>query len=68
MPRRKTGVLFVRCTPEEAERIRRKAEGEHRTVNDYILNAIRERIARFGKDAPGFKLPRFPLARGKQVG
>ncbi len=60
MPRRKTGVLFVRCTPEEAERIRRKAEGEHRTVTDYILNAIRERIARFGKGASRTIGPRRP--------
>ncbi len=44
MIRGKTGALFVRCTPEEAERIRHAAKQERRTVGGYILNAVITRI------------------------
>lgn len=44
MPRNKTAALFVRCTEDEAERIRRAARAERRTVSGYILNAVFNRI------------------------
>ncbi len=44
MARNKKAALFVRCTEEEAERIRRAARGERRTVSGYILNAVFNRI------------------------
>ncbi len=44
MPRNKKAALFVRCTEEEAERIRRAARAERRTVSGYILNAVFNRI------------------------
>ncbi len=40
----KTGTLLLRCTDEEAEAIRHAAKLEHRTLSDYILNAVLSRI------------------------
>ena len=45
MPRIKKAALFVRCTEEEAEKIRRSAKAERRTVSGFILNAVFNRIA-----------------------
>ena len=45
MPRNKKAALFVRCTEEEAERIRRTAKLERRTVSGFVLNAVFSRIA-----------------------
>ena len=41
----KKAALFVRCTEEEAEKIRRTAKAERRTVSGFILNAVFNRIA-----------------------
>jgi len=43
--RLKKAALFVRCTEEEAEKIRRTAKAERRTVGGFILNAVFNRIA-----------------------
>jgi len=45
MPRIKKAALFVRCTEEEADRIRRTAKMERRTVSGFVLNAVFSRIA-----------------------
>lgn len=45
MPRTKKAALFVRCTEEEAERIRRTAKMERRTVSGFVLNAVFSRLA-----------------------
>lgn len=45
MPRIKKAALFVRCTEEEAERIRRTAKMERRTVSGFVLNAVFSRLA-----------------------
>ena len=37
-------VLFIRCTKEEAEKIRRVAKLERRTLSGFILNAVLARI------------------------
>lgn len=42
--RLKAGTLFLRCTDEEAEEVRRAAKSERRTVSGYILNAVLSRI------------------------
>jgi len=41
----KKAALFVRCTEEEAEKIRRAAKAERRTVSGFVLNAVFNRIA-----------------------
>jgi len=38
-------VLFIRCTQEEAQRIRAAASSERRTLSAYILNAVENRLA-----------------------
>ena len=45
LPRTKKAALFVRCTEEEAERVRRTARAERRTVSGFVLNAVFSRIA-----------------------
>jgi uncharacterized protein (DUF1778 family) len=45
MPRMKKAAVFVRCTEEEAERIRRTARAERRTLSGFVLNAVFNRIA-----------------------
>jgi Protein of unknown function (DUF1778) len=45
VPRNKKAALFIRCTEEEAEKIRRTARAERRTVSGFILNAVFHRIA-----------------------
>ncbi len=44
MPRGKKAALFVRCTEEEAARIRHGAKAERRTVSGYVLNAVMNRL------------------------
>lgn len=38
-------VLFIRCSREEARRIRAAARRERRTLSAYILNAVENRLA-----------------------
>ena len=45
MARVKKAALFVRCTEEEAEKIRRTAKAERRSVSGFVLNAVFNRIA-----------------------
>jgi len=45
VPRVKKAALFVRCTEEEAQKIRRTAKEERRTVSGFVLNAVFSRIA-----------------------
>ena len=45
MPRIKKAAVFVRCTEEEAEKIRLSARQERRTVSGFVLNAVFNRIA-----------------------
>src|SRR5262249_13685513 len=40
----KKGTLFVRCSEEEAERIRHAAKAERCTLSGYILHAVLSRI------------------------
>ncbi len=42
--RANNSAIFVRCTDEEAERIRRAAKAERRTVSGFILHAVLNRI------------------------
>jgi uncharacterized protein (DUF1778 family) len=42
--RTKTGALFVRCSDEEAQEIRRAAKSERRTLSSFILNVVMNRI------------------------
>lgn len=45
VPRTKKAALFVRCTEEEAEKIRRTAKAERRSLSGFMLNAVFNRIA-----------------------
>lgn len=38
-------AILIRCTPEEAELIRRAAKHEHRTVSGFALNVMLKHIA-----------------------
>ncbi len=40
----KRTAIYVRCTPEEADKIRQAARAERRTISGYILNAALSRI------------------------
>ena len=44
MAKNRTAVL-VRCTPEEADAIRRAAKRERRSISGFVLNAVMNRIA-----------------------
>jgi uncharacterized protein (DUF1778 family) len=37
-------ALLIRCTQEEADRIRRAAKLERRTLSGYVLNAVMTRV------------------------
>jgi uncharacterized protein (DUF1778 family) len=37
-------ALLIRCSREEAERIRAAAKRERRTVSGYVLNAVMSRL------------------------
>jgi len=45
VPRIKKAAVFIRCTEEEAERIRHTARAERRTLSGFVLNAVFNRIA-----------------------
>ena len=38
-------ALLVRCTPEEADAIRKAARRERRSISGFILNAVMNRIS-----------------------
>jgi uncharacterized protein (DUF1778 family) len=40
----KRQAIYVRCSEEEAEKIRKAARAERRTISGYILNAALGRI------------------------
>ncbi len=40
----KRTALLIRCSPEEAEKIRAAARKERRTLSGYIVNAVMSRI------------------------
>ena len=42
--REKCAALFIRCSDEDAEKIRDAARAERRTVSGYILNAVISRM------------------------
>lgn len=42
--RTKKAVLFVRCSDEEAEKIRHAATMERRTVSSFMLNTVLNQI------------------------
>ena len=42
--RKKKTAILLRCTPEEAEMIRRAAAVERRTLSGFILNAVMNRL------------------------
>lgn len=44
MKAQRRAVLFIRCTQDEAERIRAAAQRERRTLSAYILNAVENRL------------------------
>jgi uncharacterized protein (DUF1778 family) len=44
MGRAKKAAIFIRCSDEDAERIRHAAKLERRTLSGYILNAVMNRI------------------------
>ncbi len=60
---KKTAIL-VRCTPEEAEMIRKAAALERRTLSGYILNAVMNRITTRATLPP----PAMPMAKKKDGG
>lgn len=41
----KRTALLIRCTADEAERIRQAAQQERRTISGYVLNALMQRMA-----------------------
>jgi uncharacterized protein (DUF1778 family) len=42
--RNKKAAIFVRCTEEEAKRIRRAAKSEQRTLSGFIMKAVMNRL------------------------
>jgi uncharacterized protein (DUF1778 family) len=67
MPRNKRAALFVRCTEEEAERIRKAARGERRTVSGYVLNAVFNRLEMRDRLIAGAREPaRAPFPRREE--
>jgi uncharacterized protein (DUF1778 family) len=42
--RKKNCALFIRCTGNEAERIRKAAKADRRTVSGFVLNAVMNHI------------------------
>ncbi len=45
MPRLKKAAVFVRCTEQEAEKIRQTARAERRTLSGFVLHAVFSHIA-----------------------
>jgi hypothetical protein len=48
-------ALLIRCSREEAERIRKAAKRERRTVSGYVLNAVLTRIGYFHRPFSGLQ-------------
>lgn len=44
LSKRKKTAILLRCSPEEAEMIRRAAALERRTLSGFILNAVMNRL------------------------
>ena len=42
--RKKNCALFIRCTGNEADRIRNAAKAQRRTVSEFVLNAVMNHI------------------------
>ena len=42
--RNKAAALFIRCSDEDAEKIRKAAKAERRTVSGFILNVVINRM------------------------
>jgi uncharacterized protein (DUF1778 family) len=42
--RNKSAAIFIRCSDEDAEKIRNAARAERRTVSGFVLNAVISRI------------------------
>jgi uncharacterized protein (DUF1778 family) len=45
VPRLKKAAIFVRCTEQEAEKVRQTARAERRTLSGFVLNAVFSHIA-----------------------
>jgi len=45
VPRIKKAAIFVRCTEQEAEKIRQTAHAERRSLSGFVLNAVFSHIA-----------------------
>ena len=64
--RAKVGALFIRCSEEEADQIRRAAKQERRTLRGFILDivlnriAAREKLLREADNRPELPLPNIP--------
>ncbi len=43
-PKKRKTAILLRCTPEEAQMIRRAAAFERRTLSGFILNAVMNRL------------------------
>jgi hypothetical protein len=62
----KVGALFIRCSDEEADEVRRAAIEERRTVSGFILNVVlnriaaREKLLREADNRPELPLPNIP--------
>lgn len=69
--RTRKGALFLRCSEEEAERIRSAARAERRNLSGYILNAVLSRIdakEKLMREAPRrVETPKAPLADAARV-
>jgi uncharacterized protein (DUF1778 family) len=45
MPNPNRTALLIRCSVDEAERIRRAARSERRTVSGYVMQAVMNRLS-----------------------
>jgi hypothetical protein len=46
MARNKMAAIFIRCSEEEAQRIRQAVKAERRTLSSFVINAVMKRIER----------------------
>ena len=61
MPTERTAIL-IRCSREEAARIRDMAKRERRTLSGFVLHALTFRIARLGSGLSPSSVTRKPSA------
>lgn len=47
--RKKSAVLFIRCSLDEAQAIQNAARRERRTISGFVLNALANRISTLQK-------------------